>query len=194
MNNPAVSLVASDPTKAEQARARRTRGRLQTEQEVVFPVTPMLDMAFQLLAFFILTFKPPSAETHLDLDLPATPAALPAAQKGQARPQPPRSADSDLENDLLVRAVAGDLGDLRAIRLGEAALPDIESLGKRLAQYVQLLEGKPLRVRLVADESLRYESAAQIIAVCQSAGVTSIRLNQPGSIPEFRGPSLPGAP
>src|SRR6185312_12377314 len=47
-------------------------------EEVMFPVTPMLDMAFQLLAFFVLTFQAPSGETHLDLDLPVTPAALPA--------------------------------------------------------------------------------------------------------------------
>ena len=47
----------------------------------------MLDMAFQLLAFFILTFKSPSAETHVDLDLPATPAALPARSEGRAQPR-----------------------------------------------------------------------------------------------------------
>lgn len=192
MTTPGLSQVPADPLKVDQARARRTRGRLQTDQDVMFPVVPMLDMAFQLLAFFILTFKAPTAETHLDLDLPATPAALPAAAKGQARAQPPRTADSDLENDLLVRAQADDLGDLKTLRLGEAVLPDLETLGKRLAQYVSLLESKPLRVRLVADETLRYESAAQIIAVCQTAGVTAIRLNQPGAVPDFRGPSLPG--
>ena len=103
----------------------------------------MLDMAFQLLAFFILTFKAPSAETHLDLDLPATPVALPAASRGQAHPTPARVVDTDLENDLLVRAEADDLGDLKALRLGEAALPDLATLGKRLRRYTELLEGRP---------------------------------------------------
>ena len=67
-------------------------------------MTPMLDMAFQLLAFFIITFKPPTAETHLDLDLPATPVALPSASREAAQPIPARNVDTDLENDLLVRA------------------------------------------------------------------------------------------
>lgn len=120
----------------------------------------MLDMAFQLLAFFILTFKAPSAETHLDLYLPATPVALPAASRGQAHPTPARVVDTDLENDLLVRAEANDLGDLKALRLGEAALPDLATLGKRLRRYKELLEGRPLRVRLVADDGLRYEPVA----------------------------------
>jgi biopolymer transport protein ExbD len=140
----------------------------------------MLDMAFQLLAFFVLTFKAPSAETHLDLHLPATPAALPASERGQARPSPARSVDSDLENDILVRALADELGDLKALKMGEAVVPDLATLGSRLSRYSQLLGKRPLRVRLVADDRLRYEPAARIIATCAAAGVASIRLAGPG--------------
>ena len=157
-------------------------------------MTPMLDMAFQLLAFFILTFKAPSAETHIDLYLPATPAALPSGPRGQARPSPSRAIDADLENDLLVRAEADDLGDLKALRLGEAIVPDLPALGSRLRRYTQLLGNRPLRVRLVADDRLRYEPAARIIATCSAAGITSVRLAQPGAIPALRGlPPGPGA-
>ena len=44
------------------AKPRARRFRPGPPDEVAFPVTPMLDMAFQLLAFFIITFKPPTAE------------------------------------------------------------------------------------------------------------------------------------
>jgi biopolymer transport protein ExbD len=151
----------------------------------------MLDMAFQLLAFFVLTFKAPSAETHIDLHLPATPAALPSAPRGLARPSPSRAVDADLENDLLVRAEADDLGDLKALRLGEAALPDLPALGERLRRYSRLLGTRPLRVRLVADDRLRYEPAARIIATCSAAGVASVRLAQPGGLPALPGLSRP---
>src|SRR5512142_3570790 len=90
---------------------RQRSHRREDPEGVSFPVTPMLDMAFQLLAFFVLTFQAPSAETHLDLDLPATPAALPGAPQGKAEPRPSRSVDTDLEDDLWVRAEADDLGD-----------------------------------------------------------------------------------
>ena len=169
---------------AESAVAPRSRNyRPGPPEEVMFPVTPMLDMAFQLLAFFILTFKSPSAETHLDLDLPATPAALPARFEGKAQPRAEKTVDTDLENDLLVRAEADDLGDMKALRLGEAPVPNLNALGNRLRRYTQLLDGKPLRVRLVADDRLRYEPAARIIATCSAAGVTAIRLTQPGATP-----------
>lgn len=157
--------------------------RPEPPEEVMFPVTPMLDMAFQLLAFFVLTFQAPSAETHLDLHLPATPLAMPGAPKGKAEPLPSRRVDTDLENDLFVRAEADDLGDLRSIRLGEATLPDLKTLGDRLRRYVEILEGRPLRVRLVADDHLRYEEAARVLAACSTAGVANVRLAAPRSLP-----------
>jgi biopolymer transport protein ExbD len=168
---------------------RSRRYRPAGPDEVAFPVAPMLDMAFQLLAFFILTFKSPSAETHVDLDLPATPAALPARSEGRAQPRKSRRVDTDLENDLLVRAEADDLGDLKALRLGEATVPDLPTLGRRLRRYTQLLDGRALRVRLVADDRLRYEPAAQIIATCSASGVASIRLSPPGATPALPAPA-----
>jgi biopolymer transport protein ExbD len=174
-------------TVSGEASPRRRSYRPGPPDEVAFPVTPMLDMAFQLLAFFIITFKPPTSETHLDLDLPATPVALPSASSGNAQPISARNVDTDLENDLLVRAEADDLGDLKTLKLGEARVSDLSTLGKRLRLYTQLLEGKPLRVRLVADDKLRYEPAARIIATCSAAGVSAIRLTPPGAVP-----SLPG--
>jgi biopolymer transport protein ExbD len=140
----------------------------------------MLDMAFQLLAFFVLSFQVPSAETHLDLDLPTTPAALPGAPRGEAKSTNER-VDSDLENDIWVRAVADDLGDLKSLRLGDGTLPDLPTLGQRLQRYSEVLEGRPLRVRLVADDGLRYEEAARLMAICSASGVASIRLCDPAT-------------
>lgn len=172
-------------TSAESTRGGR-RYRPEPPEEVMFPVTPMLDMAFQLLAFFVLTFQAPTGETHIDLELPVTPLAMPGAPRGDASSGPSRSIDSDMENDLLIRAEADDLGDLKALRLGEAGLTDINALGERLRRYAKAIGDRPLRVRLVADDELRYEEAARIMAACTAAGVASIRLSEPGSIPTFK--------
>jgi biopolymer transport protein ExbD len=186
----------ADPTSLPAAAAAPPprQYRPQPPDDVFFPVVPMLDMAFQLLAFFILTFRAPSAETHIDLHLPSTPAALPAAPRGQARPRASRAVDADLENDLLVRALADDLGDLKALRLGEAEVPDLAALGERLRRYTGLLGNRPLRVRLVADDRLRYEPAARIIATCSAAGVAAVRLAQPGATPALPGLTGGAAP
>ena len=151
--------------------------------EIFFPAAPLLDMAFQLLAFFILTFKAPTAETHIELHLPATPAALPSSARGQSRATSARVVDVDLENDLMIRAEADDLGDLKTLRLGDAVVSDLATLSDRLRRYISLMGSRPLRVRLIADDRLMYEPAARIIAVCSSAGVASIRLGRPGASP-----------
>jgi biopolymer transport protein ExbD len=154
--------------------------------EVQFPVTPMLDMAFQLLAFFVLTFQTPTSETRLDLYLPAAPAALPGSSEGQATEAPTRRPDLDLENDLWIKAEADELGDLKSLALGDSRLPDLPALTDRLRRYGRVLEGKPLRVRLLADDRLRYEEAARIVGACTTAGVDSIRLADPGTRPGDR--------
>ena len=154
---------------------------LMGESSIQFPVTPMLDMAFQLLAFFVLTFQSPTTETRLDLYLPTTPIALPGASTGQARTSPPKRFDLDLENDLLIRARADDLGDLKSLKLGDAMLADVAALGSQLTRYASVLDGRPLRVRIVADDRLRYEVAAAIIGTCNAVGVSSIRLADPAA-------------
>lgn len=146
---------------------------------VEFPVTPMLDMAFQLLAFFVLTFQAPSAETHLDLYLPATPAALPGAEAGRSNQAPARRADLDLENDLIIRATADEFGGLKSLSLGDAPIADLATLGRKLSQYRDLMRDGLLRVRLQGDDRLRYEEAARIVGVCSESGVASIRLSGP---------------
>ena len=159
-----------------------SRRRAAPPIEVQFPVTPMLDMAFQLLAFFVLTFQAPTSETRLDLYLPAAPAALPGSAEGRAA-EAARRSDVDIENDLWIRARADDLGDLATLSLGESPLPDLAALADRLTRYAKLLGNRPLRVRLLADDRLRYEEAARIVGACTTAGVASIRLADPSGRP-----------
>ena len=161
--------------------SRRVARRAEHASEVDFPVTPMLDMAFQLLAFFVLTFQSPTAESRLDLYLPTVPVALPGSPQGQARVTPPPRSELDLENDLKIRAEADDLGDLKSLRLGDTPLPDLDALADRLRRYAVILDGKPLRVRIAADDRLRYEIAAKILGTCNAVGVTSIRLADPAA-------------
>lgn len=148
-------------------------------ENVPFPVTPMLDMAFQLLAFFVLTFQPPSRETRIDLYLPAAPSALPRSGGSRVVPALPES-DLDLENDLVLRAKADDQGRLSSLELsGEPVVGGFEALGERLSRYASLLGDQPLNVRLVADDSLSYDDAAKILGTLETSRVASIRLAAP---------------
>lgn len=148
------------------------------EEPVEFPVAPMLDMSFQLLAFFILTFQAPTGESRIDLYLPSAPAALVASpdSASSSRNRPVPGATSDLETDLIVRAEADELGDLVSLSLQGSDVPDADALGDRLRRYREQLAGEPVKVRIEADDRLRYEEAARVIGACSAAGVDSVRL------------------
>src|SRR5438067_979159 len=68
--------------------------------EVTLPITPFLDMAFQLMFFFLATFSPPSVkEGQMDLSLPSK---SDAAAKDQANVSPTSEAhkeDVDVQAD-----------------------------------------------------------------------------------------------
>lgn len=144
--------------------------------EAAFPVTPMLDMAFQLLTFFILTFQMPSNESRLDLVLPAAGGAV--------------GSEPGRPGELVVRATADAEGGLASVSLAGVAMGDVEALERRLARHVGLMDGRTVRVRLVGDDGLKYEEAARLIGVMSRAGVGTIRLAGPATRGE--GPGVRG--
>ena len=74
------------------AHRHRHRDKGDPPVEVTLPITPMLDMSFQLLAFFVMTFQSANAlEGQIDMLLPR--GGTPQAKKPSTttRPRPPRS-------------------------------------------------------------------------------------------------------
>lgn len=147
--------------------------------EVYFPVVPMLDMSFQLLAFFILTFQPPNRESRIDLDLPAAPVAL----SRSAGPVAPPEESLGIDTDMVLIARADEAGGLAALNWNGTMLDGIGDLGERARKYVAILGDHPVRMTLVADSGLRYEVAAQLIGTCVKAGVDTVRLAGDGRGP-----------
>ncbi|MFO0955874.1 MAG: biopolymer transporter ExbD [Isosphaeraceae bacterium] len=156
--------------------ARGTRRRLGEVQGVMFPVTPMLDMAFQLLAFFILTFQAPTREARIDLYLPSVAMALPKMDETGA----PAPADEQ-RGELIITARSDGSGKLLSLSLNERPLLGsaelFEVLHDRIRPRVKLL-----KVALLADDHLKYEEAARLLGACSAAGVDSIRLADPAAL------------
>jgi biopolymer transport protein ExbD len=157
-------------------RRRRLPRGAEPESGPELQVAPMLDMAFQLLAFFILTYRPPSAEARIDLDLPRAPVALPGASPGRTNPGESTSA---VEDTLTVIVRSDEGGRLASLKLDDLELKDLRELGNRLARYKAAIEPKPLRVIFRADERLKYEEAARIVETCSSVGLGALSLAEP---------------
>jgi biopolymer transport protein ExbD len=127
----------------------------------------MLDMAFQLLAFFVLTFRQTPVEGQISLRLPP-PQATVAVKDGQAA-----GSDESNKNPLqgmntLTISVSADprTGTISGLRVGEAPVTGLSALDGKLQQILQG-EGNPFdQVIIQVGDSCRYEELMKIIDVC----------------------------
>jgi biopolymer transport protein ExbD len=120
-------------------------------------MTPMIDIVFQLLIFFILTLQISQPEGDLELALPLT--------RGPGQP----TVDATLPLVVVLRSNAG--GSLAEVRLGDARLADIDELHQRVERLVadNPALSQSGSVDLSCDANLDYEHAiAAVTAVSGS--------------------------
>jgi biopolymer transport protein ExbD len=148
---------------------RRKRRRRQ-QGDVELNLASMLDMAFQLLAFFILTFRPSPIEGQLLLHLPPPVAVTNIDAKAQdGEGERAISADKSLE----IRLLADGSGSVSSVRVGLAVVFQGQADAANLAQLEQRLR-KVFELRTTAYEQvlirvapgLRYEELMKVVDVC----------------------------
>ena len=110
-------------------------------------MTSMIDVVFQLLIFFILTFRFVQPEGDLAIKLPAE----------------PRPGDITTPSHLPTLAVnlsADDEGELRSVSLNEQPLADLAALRREVAQVTldNLATRDDIRVDLICDQRLKYQN------------------------------------
>ena len=98
------------------------------------PITPMLDMTFQLLAFFITTFNPTPSEGHLDL-------ALPKLEGGQAATATP-VVTIDEEDEFTVQVDSTPEGGIAGIKVLEKGAAEGKALGTDTSKLFSFLKDR----------------------------------------------------
>jgi biopolymer transport protein ExbD len=145
----------------------RIRRKRHSQAEVELNLAAMLDMAFQLLAFFVLTLRQPPLEGQISLRLPP-PQSTVVVKNGQA-------AGSDLDNknplqgmNTLTIGVFADpkSGLINGLSVGETRLTGLAALAGKLKELFGD-EGNPFdQVIIQVSDSCRYEELMKIIDVC----------------------------
>jgi biopolymer transport protein ExbD len=149
--------------------------------EVELNLAAMLDVAFQLLAFFILTFRPSPIEGQLRLHLPPPRpiTTLPNAESpgsDEANPSPVEGL-----NSIVISVFATPSGQIDAIAIGENEIPDVETLRRQ----VRAMFADPVlqfdQVLIQASTGLSYQSLLEVVEVCtQSPLANGARLTKVG--------------
>jgi biopolymer transport protein ExbD len=158
---------------------RRRKGRAKDMPfvEPDLPITPMLDMSFQLLAFFLTTFNPSPSEGHLDLALPS--------EKGGEKAAP--SFNPDEEDELTVQVGSDASGGITGIEVFPKGSADGTKLGNDSAKLFAFLKdrlksnGKAGKLKLEMGESLSYQFVVKLVDECTRAGYRSVAPSLLGS-------------
>lgn len=150
------------------------RKHKQSTEEVKINLTAMLDMAFQLLSFFIFTFRPSPVEGQLQMHLPAPSALTNISTKAQESTGGGGSGGLDDPKSMEIAIKASGDGQVASLMLGAngmslkgAATPAVlnkldlwlrDSLGVPGTPYDQVI--------LKVAPQLKYEELMKVMDVC----------------------------
>jgi biopolymer transport protein ExbD len=141
------------------------RRKKRKQEEVELNLAAMLDMAFQLLTFFILTFRPAPVEGQVLLRMPPPQPVTNINAQQQAGKSDSKDPAQGL-NTLIVTAIANSDGSLRQTAVGDATMGNVNALDRKLAAVLGDLGTGFDQVIIQVDSKLRYEALMQVIDIC----------------------------
>ena len=135
--------------------------------DIEIPVTPMLDMAFQLLTFFILTYRPAPAEGQFSMNLlPAQPATIVAKQdqKDEANKDALPTELRTLQTVLR----AGNDGQIGQITLSDNPIAGLDALKTELESLVNDPNLQFEQTLIKVDPHLKYAELIKVVDIYSS--------------------------
>jgi biopolymer transport protein ExbD len=168
----------------------RRRGQGGTT-EINLPITPMLDMTFQLLFLFIASYHPPTGlEGQMDLSLPSDKAAPKASDPKEVDNTMPSSTDMpDLKDDITIIVQTQSGGGQQSDSISRMTVrsraddpidydPKLEALEKKLRELVEK-DGPKQVVRIQGDSELKCQGLMKVMDACRRAGLQDIGFAAP---------------
>ena len=134
----------------------RFGGRKPRERQLPLDMTPMIDIVFQLLIFFLVTAQL-SQYSRADLDLPQE-----AGEK----------TDAAAEAGLIINVLADGTFEIAS---AEVSIEEIRSLAIDLARESEM-KGDTARPLVRADRNAPTASLNKILSTLQKAGIPAVRI------------------
>jgi biopolymer transport protein ExbD len=134
------------------------------QEDVSLNLAAMLDMAFQLLTFFILTFKPAPVEGQIDLRLPP-PEAISNIDAPKAGARDSNDPVKGL-NTLVISVFPTPSGGIGSLAIGEGNIPNLPTLEASLKTVLADPTSPFDQVILQIGSGLHYENLMKVIDVC----------------------------
>ncbi len=145
------------------------RKRRNSHQEVELNLAAMLDMAFQLLTFFILTFRPAPVEGQVQLRLPPPKPVTVLKNAQEAGSSADNTNPLQGVNSLVITVLGRKDGSIEGISLGESTVPNLGVLETRVHSLLAN-EGTGFdQVVVQVGSDLHYDQLMRVIDICTRA-------------------------
>jgi biopolymer transport protein ExbD len=144
--------------------SRRKKKRMRGEVEL--NLAAMLDMAFQLLTFFILTFKPAPVEGDVMLRMPP-PMPTTMVKGGEAAGANEKNTNPvQGMNSLIVTVLGNASGNISQMAIGDSPVVGLAALDAKLRTVLGDSGTAFDQVLIQVGSRLHYDSLMQVIDVC----------------------------
>ena len=164
--------------------------RRSKHEEVELNMAAMLDMAFQLLTFFILTFRPPPVEGQIALRMPPPQAVLGAGQQkaGQDESKDPKDVKPVKTLTITLASQGGGI-DLIEVGVPTVGMSQVSmgALNEKLSEYFKGSGDAFEQVIIQASPTLRWGELMRVVEVC-----TNQRFSDGSKLGKLSFVTLPG--
>ena len=163
------------------------RRKAEADAKIILPITPMLDMVFQLLFFFIMNFNPADLEGQMDMSLPSEDVKQAKDKQTESKANPEKNLEPEFPSDLTVQVRTqngdGGNGSISAISVRGADGKEEPINGPDLLGGLKkYLEAKRATVtfkesiKIRGENKLRIRYLMQVTDACKAAGYTNTSL------------------
>jgi biopolymer transport protein ExbD len=144
----------------------RRRRRRQAEGSVELNMAAMLDMAFQLLAFFVLTFRPSPVEGQISLRMPPAQPVTPVRNAEQAGSDETNPNPVQGLNSLVISVIPNSQGGIGSMAIGEGVIATLGGLNDRLKTILSDQASPFDQVVIQVGSGLRYDALMSVVDIC----------------------------
>lgn len=161
----------------------RTRQRENNPEEAKSNLTSFLDLIFNIMAFFVMTFSPPSLEKNFDVRLPTPKIDTPdPAAKEPVEGFIPED-EPDIFKNMKITLTANPEGSLGGIQIENRSIPNLVRLTselKFLTESIGADRGNAVDAAvIVASPTLKYEHVLAAVDACHRANISQIGFSRP---------------
>jgi biopolymer transport protein ExbD len=147
-------------------------------QEVEINLTSALDVIFNILAFFIITFSPPAPERNFDVSLPPP---KPVETKTEQQSEGP---EAEPFKDVTITIAAKADGSVGGITLENRPISTVAALSRELDRTVRAINAvggdKLEAATIIAAPTLKYRHLIETVDACYRANIQKINFAEGG--------------